>query len=97
MDGYVKEGTKFQILVPNTSLCYIIEDWYERNEACDLRLRKAKTSKCTVIETEGILFAGRIVEWYHPVKVNIVEPAAKPQGTVAGRENVATPRPEARR
>lgn len=77
----IKEGSTFQILVDNWSLGGIVEDWYERNETFDLRLRKAKTKGHTVIETKGVMFASRIVQWHPGVKVNIIEPnpCGKPQ------------------
>lgn len=83
----IKEGSTFQILVDNWSLGGIVEDWYERHETCDLRLRKAKTNGHTVIETKGVMFASRIVQWHPGVKVNIIEPkpCGKAQGTVANK------------
>lgn len=74
MQNDIKEGSTFQILVDNWSLGGIVEDWYETNQECDLRLRKAKTKGHTVIETKGVMFASRIVRWHPGVKVNIIPP-----------------------
>ena len=74
MQNDIKPGSTFQILVDNMSLCGIVDDWYETNQECDLRLRKAKTKGHTVIETKGVMFASRIVQWHPGVKVHIIPP-----------------------
>lgn len=72
--GYeFKEGCTIQILVDNWHVDGIVSDWYETNQDCDLRLRRAKTKGCTVIETKWVLFAHKILRYYPKVKVNIIE------------------------
>ncbi|MBQ7683286.1 MAG: RNA polymerase subunit sigma [Bacteroidaceae bacterium] len=64
---------KYQILVKKGLVGLIVEDWLWHS-GCDLRLRKAKTQGCRVIETTDTLYAARIVKWLQAAeKVNIVK------------------------
>lgn len=70
----IRPGSTFQILIENYLLEGIVNDWYESRQDCDLRLRKAKTKGCTVIETQGVMFASRIVRYHPGAKIHIIPP-----------------------
>ena len=64
---------KYQILVKKGSLGLIVEDWVLHSE-CDLRIRKAKTQGCRVVELTDPLYAARIIKWLQAAeRVNIVK------------------------
>jgi hypothetical protein len=55
----------YQLLVKGEEAAYIVEDWEERNETCDLRIRRAKTKGHVVIETDNPIYAS-MIKMYHP-------------------------------
>lgn len=64
---------KYQILIKNMSLSLVVEDWMEKAE-CDIKLRKAKTKGCRVVELTDPVYAARMIKWLKVAeKVNIVE------------------------
>lgn len=90
MENEIKAGSTIQMLVANISLEDIVNDWYETNQECDLRLRRAKTKGHTVIETKGVMFACRILRQHPGVRVNIAEPKSGVQaaGTAANNRQI---------
>lgn len=72
-DDY-KPGTRFQLLVSGDGLQDIVYDWFDTNQECDLRIRKAKTPHCAVVETTSVMYANRILRYHPGIKVNIVPP-----------------------
>ena len=75
MDMYnIKPGSRILLLVENIRVSSIIEDWLETHQECDLRVRRAKTKGCTVIETQSIMYASNIVRWNPGVKAHIIPP-----------------------
>ena len=64
---------KYQILIRNRSLSLVVEDWMEKAE-CDIRLRKAKTPGCRVVELTDPVYAARMIKWLRVAeKVNIAK------------------------
>lgn len=64
---------KYQLLVKKGSLGLIVEDWLLYG-ACDLRLRRAKTQGCRVVEVSDPLYAARVIKWLQAAeRVNIVK------------------------
>ena len=66
-----KEGDTIQLLIAGTHISAVIEDWLERHRECDIKLRRAKTKGCVVLETTDIIYAAHIVQWFPNVKTNI--------------------------
>ena len=68
------KGTEtFQLLVRGVEAPGIVEDWAERNLACDLRLRRAKTRGSVVIEVNDPVFAANVKNWHPDCQVHIKE------------------------
>lgn len=64
---------RYQILVKKGRLSIIVEDWLLHSE-CDLRIRKAKTAGCRIVELTDALYASRIIQWLQAAeRVNIVK------------------------
>lgn len=61
----------YQLLVKKDAAGGIVDDWAERNETCDLRIRRAKTKGCVVIETDNPMYANNIRMWHPGCRVNI--------------------------
>lgn len=70
IDEY-KEGDTIQVLIHGSHIGVVMEDWLESRRECDIRVRRAKTKGCIVLETTDILYAAHIVQWFPDVKVNI--------------------------
>lgn len=70
MDEY-KEGDTIQVLIHGSHIGAVMEDWLESRRECDIRVRRAKTKGCIVLEITDILYAAHIVQWFPDVKVNI--------------------------
>ncbi len=70
MDEY-KEGDTIQVLIHGSHIGTVMEDWLESRRECDIRVRRAKTKGCVVLETTDIIYASHIVQWFPDVKVNI--------------------------
>ena len=66
-------GDVFRLLIKGNTAREIVDDWYEGNQKCDIRLRRAKTPGCVVIETTDTLFAHRILRHYPTCRVSIKE------------------------
>lgn len=66
-----KEGDTIQLLIAGTHISAVIEDWLESHRECDIKLRRAKTKGCVVLETTDIIYAAHIVQWFPNVKTNI--------------------------
>lgn len=63
----------YQLLIPNYRAVQLIETWMAAELSCDLRLRRAKTKGCTVIETTDVAMAENIRQWYECQGVRIRE------------------------
>lgn len=61
----------FQILLKTIEARSVVDDWAERNIQSDLRLRRAKTRGCVVVETMDVMFAHHVLRWHPDAKVNI--------------------------
>lgn len=66
-----KDGDVIQLLVGKASLGELMEDWLWRSDEADVRVRRAKTEGCVVIETRYPLYAAFVVKHYKGVEVNI--------------------------
>lgn len=55
----------YQLLLRGDEAIGVIDDWLTSGNATDLRVRRAKTRGCVVIETSDAMFANR-VHLYHP-------------------------------
>lgn len=71
--GY-PSGTRFLLLVHHDDVAGIVDDWFEGNFCCDLRLRRAKTKGCIVVETTDALYASRIYRYHPGIRVEIITP-----------------------
>lgn len=69
-----KPGTLFQLLMKGCDAAGVVDDWYYQAMKADLRIRRARTEGCIVIETTDILFASRTLSYHPTTKVNIKEP-----------------------
>lgn len=69
-DNYTGTET-FQILLKGREAASVVEDWTERNIQTDIRLRRAKTKGCVVVETKDVIFARNIIVWYPGCQVVI--------------------------
>lgn len=65
------ENKLYQILLPSGEVMGVLEEWLERNIQSDLRIRRAKTRGCVVIETKDTMFANRIAMWHPGCKIHI--------------------------
>ena len=70
IDEY-KEGDPIQLLIHGSHIRAVMEDWLDGNRECDIKVRRAKTKGCIVLETTDILYAAHIVQWFPNVKTNI--------------------------
>lgn len=50
MDDYTGNEV-FQLLLKNEEVLSVLDDWLDRNIQSDLRVRRAKTKGCVVVET----------------------------------------------
>ncbi|MDO4165660.1 MAG: RNA polymerase subunit sigma [Bacteroides sp.] len=70
LDGY-RDGDIIQLLLDSKAVADIVDDWVETNQQVDMRVRRAKTKGCCVIETADLMFAARIVRYHPGTKANI--------------------------
>ena len=70
IDEY-KEGDTIQLLIHGSHIGAVMEDWLDGNREGDIKVRRAKTKGCIVLETTDILYAAHIVQWFPNVKTNI--------------------------
>ena len=61
----------FQLLVKDFETRSVVDEWVARRIETDLRIRKAKTRGCRVVETVDILFANYVRSHYKDCKVNV--------------------------
>lgn len=47
-----------------------MDDWVECQRECDIRVRRAKTKGCVVLETTDAIYAAHLVLWFPSVKTN---------------------------
>ena len=66
-----RPGDTIQLLLQGSHAASVMNEWWEGNRECDLRLRRAKTKGCVVLEITDLMFAARIVRMYQDVKVKI--------------------------
>lgn len=75
MNGKVyPEGTLFQLLLKGHDAALAINEWWEASIQADVRIRKAKTSGCLVLETDDAIFASHILKLWPGTKINVKEP-----------------------
>ena len=72
MISSMKEKPIIHLLIRNISARAVVDEWIEKSSEADLRIRKAKTPGCVVIETVDPIYARRIAEMYG-CKINIIE------------------------
>lgn len=70
IDEY-REGDTIQLLIAGSHIGAVLEDWLESYRECDIRVRRAKTKGCVVLETTDIIYASHIVQWFPNVNTNI--------------------------
>lgn len=70
VDEY-KKGDTIQLLIHGSHIGAVMEDWLDGNRECDIKVRRAKTKGCIVLETTDIIYAAHIVQWFPNVKTNI--------------------------
>lgn len=68
--GY-KEGDTIQLLIQGCQIGAVMDDWVECQRECDIRVRRAKTPGCVVLETTDAIYAAHLVLWFSSVKTNI--------------------------
>ncbi len=68
------QGTVFQLLMKGSDAARVVEEWWDTSARADLRIRKAKTKGCTVIETEDVMFTSHVLSWWPGTKINVKEP-----------------------
>lgn len=66
------EGKRFQLLLRGCDAADVVRDWDYHAVQADLRIRRAKTQGCVVVETTDVMFARRIFVDHPGAKVNIV-------------------------
>ncbi len=74
MTGLPREGTLFRILLKGSEASGVLTEWWEASLRCDLRVRRAKTKGCFVLETADTVFASRVIKMWPGSRVNIKEP-----------------------
>ena len=65
------ENKLYQILLRRQEAEAVLEDWIAREVETDIRVRKAKTKGCVVIEVTDTLYANHIRMWHPDCKINI--------------------------
>ena len=68
------KGTVFQLLLSGHAAASVVNEWWETNTQADVRIRRAKTKGCVVLETEDTIFAAHIIKLWPGTKVNVKEP-----------------------
>ena len=68
--GDYREGDTVQLLVKSQHIGTLMTDWVERSMEADIRVRRAKTRDCVVIETKNVIYASHVVQWYPDVQVH---------------------------
>ena len=68
------KGTVFQLLLNGHAVASVINEWWEASTQADVRIRKAKTKGCFVLETEDAIFAAHIIKLWPGNKVNVKKP-----------------------
>lgn len=70
LDNY-RDGDIIQLLLDSKTVADIVDDRVETDQQVDVRVRRAKTKGCCVIETADLMFAARIVRYHPGTKANI--------------------------
>ena len=73
LEPYPK-GTVFQLLLSGHAAASVVNEWWETRTEADVRVRRAKTRGCVVLETESTIFAAHIIKLWPGTKVNVKEP-----------------------
>lgn len=60
----MQETKTFQLLIKNLYASTVVDEWLENSHAVDLRIRRAKTKGCIVVETTDTLYAQRLLLRY---------------------------------
>ena len=68
------KGTVFQLLLSGRTAASVVNEWWETRTEADVRVRRAKTKGCVVLETESTIFAAHIIQLWPGTKVNVKEP-----------------------
>jgi len=68
---YEWENKGYQLLLKGSEAADVVDEWAWRNIESDLRILRAKTPGCAVIETSDVLFAAKIRQMFPSCKVNI--------------------------
>ena len=68
------KGTVFQLLLSGHAVASVINEWWEASIQADVRIRKAKTNGCLVLETDDAIFASHILKLWPGTKINVKEP-----------------------
>ena len=71
--GYPR-GTRFQVLLTGERALAMLEDWLTGSWPADIRLRRAKTKGCFVLDTEDVVFASRVYKRNPGCRINILKP-----------------------
>lgn len=66
------DGKRFQLLLRGSEAADVVRDWDFREVEADLRIRRAKTPGCVVVETTDVMFARHVFVEHPDAKVNIV-------------------------
>ena len=69
------KDTVFQLLLSGRAVASVINEWWETHTEADVRVRRAKTKGCAVLETKSTVFAAHIIKLWPGTKVNVKEPA----------------------
>ena len=68
------KGTVFQLLLSGHAAASVVNELWETRTEADVRVRRAKTKGCVVLETESTIFAAHIIKLWPGTKVNVKEP-----------------------
>ncbi len=68
--GDYRDGDIVQLLIPIDHAAQVLEDWARYDYEADLRVRRARTEGCVVIETKSVIYASYVMQWYPDVRVH---------------------------
>ncbi len=65
MEREYRDGDTIYILMDGSAACGVMEDWVDRNYACDLIVHRSRKNRGKmVIETKDVMWAARIIQWH---------------------------------
>ncbi len=65
MERAYRDGDTIYILMDGSVACGVMEDWVDRNYACDLIVHRSRKNRGKmVIETKDVMWAARIIQWH---------------------------------